>query len=245
MTSFVERLDNLLYPGIGKNWDDRLFRERILARCTRHVVVLDLGAGAGILPDMNFRGHVARICGIDLDPRVQSNPMLDEGKLADAGQIPYADATFDLVFADNVVEHLADPVGVFREVHRVLKPGGAFLFKTPNKTHYMPLIARLTPHRFHQLVNKLRGRAEADTFPTLYRANSVGDIRRVSARSGFEILSIDRIEGRPEYMRLTWITYLLGAAYERVVNLTSALAMLRILLIGTLVKPGQTNTESR
>lgn len=245
MTSLVERLDDLLYPGIGKNWDDKLFRERILAHCTKDAVVLDLGAGAGILSDMNFRGHVARICGIDLDPRVQSNPMLDEGKLADAGQIPYADATFDLVFADNVVEHLADPVGVFREVHRVLKPGGAFLFKTPNKTHYMPLIARLTPHRFHQLVNKLRGRAEADTFPTLYRANSVGDIRRVSTRSGFEILSIDRIEGRPEYMRLTWITYLLGAAYERVVNLTSALAMLRILLIGTLVKPGQTNTESR
>lgn len=245
MTSLVERLDRFLYPGIGKNWDDRIFRERILAQCTKEAVVLDLGAGAGILPDMNFRGHVARICGIDLDPRVRSNPMLDEGKVADAGQIPYADATFDLVFADNVVEHLADPIGVFREVHRVLKPGGAFLFKTPNRTHYMPLIARLTPHRFHQLVNKLRGRAEVDTFPTLYRANTAGDVRRVAARSGFDILSIDRIEGRPEYMRLTWITYLLGAAYERVVNSANALAVLRILLIGALVKPHDDKTESR
>lgn len=245
MTSVVERLDDFLYPGTGKNWDDRIFRERILARCTKDAVVLDLGAGAGILPDMNFRGHVARICGIDLDPRVQSNPMLDEGKLADAGQIPYADATFDLVFADNVVEHLADPVDVFREVHRVLKPGGVFLFKTPNKTHYMPLIARLTPHRFHQLVNKLRGRAEVDTFPTLYKANSVRDIRRVSTHSGLDIISLEHIEGRPEYMRLTWITYLLGVAYERIVNAANVLAVFRILLIGTLVKPPDENTESR
>ena len=245
MTSIVERLDRFLYPGIGKNWDDRIFRERILAQCNKDAVVLDLGAGAGILPDMNFRGQVARICGIDLDPRVQSNPMLDEGKLADAGQIPYADETFDLVIADNVVEHLADPVGVFHEVHRVLKPGGTFLFKTPNRTHYMPVIARLTPHRFHQAVNKLRGRAEVDTFPTLYRANTAGDVRWVAAQSGFDILSIDRIEGRPEYMRLSWITYLLGAAYERVVNSTNSLAMFRILLIGALIKPHADKMESR
>ncbi|MEI2780661.1 MAG: hypothetical protein V9H25_05130 [Candidatus Competibacter sp.] len=44
---------------------------------------------------------------------------------------------------------------VFREVARVLKRGGVFLFKTPNKTHYMPTIARLTPHRFHQFVNRI------------------------------------------------------------------------------------------
>tara|TARA_R110002110_G_scaffold9271_1_gene45836 strand:- start:482 stop:1201 length:720 start_codon:yes stop_codon:yes gene_type:complete len=237
VTYFVERLDRLLYPGFQNNWDDRIFRERILDRCTRSSVVLDLGAGAGILAEMNFRGRVSKICGIDLDARVETNAMLDEGLIADGGRIPYPDATFDLVFADNVVEHLADPVGVFREVGRVLKTGGIFLFKTPNKTHYMPMIARLTPYRFHQFVNSLRGRAEADTFPTLYRANTARKVREVAGRSGFDLFAIERIEGRPEYMRLNIITYLFGAAYERLVNSNRIFAMFRILIIAELGKP--------
>ena len=172
MITLVEKLDQTLYPGFARNWDDQLFRERILQRLTPEVVILDLGAGAGIIQQMNFRGLAARICGVDLDPRVVDNPMLDEGKVADAGGIPYPDQTFDLVFADNVLEHLPDPQAVFREIARVLKPGGVFLFKTPNKTHYMPTIARLTPHHFHQFVNRIRGRAEADTFPTRYEVLS-------------------------------------------------------------------------
>ncbi len=114
--------------------------------------MLDIGAGAGILPQMNFKGEVARICGVDLDPRVVDNPMLDEGRVADAGGIPYDDAVFDMAFADNVFEHLEQPLDVFREVARVLKPGGKLLFKTPNRRHYVPTFARLTPHSVHERV---------------------------------------------------------------------------------------------
>ena len=101
-----------------------------------------------------------------------SNPFLDEGRVSDAGGILYPDDSFDLVFSDNVLEHLAELQKVFIEVARALKPDGVFMFKTPNKWHYMPAIARVTPHWFHQFINYLRGRAEVDTFPTLYRANT-------------------------------------------------------------------------
>lgn len=237
MTSLVAWLDRTLYPGYLANWDDKLFRDRIKARISLGSVVLDVGAGAGIVTDMHFKGQVARICGIDLDPRVTENPMLDEGKLADAAAIPYPDGTFDVIFADNVMEHLQDPTAVFAELRRVLKPGGVLLFKTPNRSHYMPLIARLTPHRFHRFVNRLRGRAVADTFPTYYRANSVKAVARLARRTGLDVLDIARIEGRPEYLRLTFPTYLIGAAYERVVNATSLLSRFRILLIVELQKP--------
>lgn len=238
MTGIVGAIDRTLYPAHGRNWDDQLFRERILSRIDRDSVVLDLGAGAGIVREMNFKGFARRVCGVDLDPRVETNPMLDEGKVADAGRIPYPDGTFDLAFADNVMEHLADPAGALSEVWRVLKPGGAFLFKTPNKTHYMPTIARLTPHGFHRMVNRLRGRAAVDTFPTLYRANTLRAVRRLALATGFEVVGVDRIEGRPEYLRISWPTYLIGAAYERAVNSTRWLAMFRILLIAELRKPG-------
>lgn len=237
MTSLVPRIDLTCYPGFKRNWDDQLFRERILLHLRPDAAVLDLGAGAGIVEQMNFRGLAGSVCGVDLDPRVVDNPMLDEGRVANADGIPYEDGRFDVVFSDNVLEHLDEPLQVFREVERVLKPGGVFLFKTPNKWHYMPTIARLTPHGFHQYVNRLRGRAAVDTFPTRYRANCLGDVARLAAATGLLVERLDRIEGRPEYLRMTWPTYLIGLAYERLVNSAEIFAPLRILLIGCLRKP--------
>ena len=186
---------------------------------------------------MHFRGKVAKVCGIDLDPRVLENDKLDEGKIANASEIPYGDETFDIVFADNVMEHLEDPLTVFQEIYRVLKPGGKLLFKTPNRTHYMPLIARITPHKFHQFVNRIRGREAEDTFPTLYRANSERQIGHIAAVSGFDLERIDLIEGRPEYLRMSFATYPFGVLYERTVNASKALSRFRILLIAILYKP--------
>jgi SAM-dependent methyltransferase len=237
--SLIGWIDRTFYAGVENNWDDKLFRERILSRLTKNTVLLDVGAGAGIVEEMHFQGHVARICGIDLDPRVEQNDKLDEGKIANAAHIPYGPDTFDVVFADNVMEHLDNPVAVFTEIWRVLKPGGVLLFKTPNRSHYMPLIARLTPLSFHQFVNRLRGREAEDTFPTHYLANSDAQVRSVAELVGLEVTSVERFESRPEYLRLSFPTYLFGLIYERVVNSSSVLERWRILLIAELRKPVQ------
>jgi SAM-dependent methyltransferase len=236
MSKLTQWLDETFYPNDRGNWDDWHFRDRVIAHITPGRVVLDLGAGAGIVEQMDFRGLV------DLDPRVVDNPMLDEGRVANATGIPYGDAMFDVVFSDNVLEHLVDPLTVFREVARVLKPGGLFLFKTPNKWHYVPTIARWTPHSFHQFVNRRRGRAAEDTFPTLYRANTKADVARLADAAGLAVEAIERIEGRPEYLRTTAATYAVGLAYERLVNATPLLAPLRVLLIGALRRPAINQT---
>jgi SAM-dependent methyltransferase len=237
MSSLVERLDRSLYPDQGRNWDDALLRQSILRHLLPESVVLDLGAGAGIVEQMHFKGRAARVCGIDLDPRVVDNPNLDEGRVADADRIPYGDGEFDLVYADNLLEHLLHPLAVFREVGRVLKRGGLFLFKTPNRNHYMPIIARVTPHRFHRYVNRRRGRAEVDTFPTHYRANTAPELARLAAASGLVIERLGRVEGRPEYLRLAWPAYVVGALYERLVNSSEVFAAFRVVLLGELRKP--------
>ena len=239
MGHVTDWIDQSWYSEFAKNWDDLLFRERILTNIKPDSVALDLGAGAGIVAQMNFKGLAKKVCGVDLDPRVVENSMLDEGRVSDAGEIPYGDALFDVVFSDNVFEHLDEPLAVYKEVARVLKPGGVLLFKTPNKWHYMPTVARMTPHGFHQFVNRLRGRAEIDTFPTRYRTNTKGDIQRLAAAAGFTVERVERIEGRPEYLRMTWPTYLVGFLYERIVNSTNFLAPFRILLVGTLRKATQ------
>ena len=233
----VQTIDRRVYPQFDRNWDDLLFRKKLLTFVRPQSTVLDLGAGAGIVEAMNFRGLAARVCGVDLDPRVSGNPYLDEGLVADAGKIPYPDETFDLVFADNVMEHIDEPNQVFAEIARVLRPGGKLLFKTPNRTHYMPHIARITPHRFHQWVNRKRGRAETDTFPTRYKCNAPGDVRAIALRAGLSVDQIDLIEGRPEYLRMSVPTYVIGLGYERLVNATDLLARFRILMIAQLSKP--------
>lgn len=239
MGRLVRWLDARLYPDFQHRWDDWLFRQRILSHLGGgDLEVLDLGAGAGIVDAMDFRGHTRRICGIDPDPRVVDNPNLDEGRVGVGESIPYPDGSFDLVFADNVLEHLPDPAAVFAEVARVLRPGGVFLGKTPNKWHYVPLIARLTPHGFHRWVVRWRGRGGEDVFPTRYRANSPGDLRALAAGAGLEVVRIELIEGRPEYLRFSAPTYLLGWLYERVVNRVPGLAWLRVLLVVELRKPG-------
>jgi SAM-dependent methyltransferase len=189
--------------------------------------ILDLGAGAGIVAQMNFKGLVEKVCGIDPDRRVAENPYLDEGKAGVGEAIPYPDASFDVVFADNVLEHLVEPGVVFSEIYRTLKSGGVFLMKTPNKWHYMPTIARLTPHAFHRLYNRMRGRNSEDTFPTQYRCNSARAIIRAGKAAGFSVRKMKLIEGRPEYLRLTAPTYALGWLYERLVNSTESFSALR------------------
>ncbi|KDB05077.1 hypothetical protein U879_03520 [Defluviimonas sp. 20V17] len=199
--------------------------------------LLDLGAGAGIVEQMNFRGKCARVCGVDLDPRVMENPWLDDARVSDAGEIPYADESFDIVVADNVMEHLAAPEEVLNEAKRVLRPGGHLLFKTPNRNHYMPMIARSTPHWFHEYFNRTRGREAEDTFATLYRLNSRSQLRRLAAATGFEVAEIALLEDRPEYLRFSALTYFIGMVYQRAVTHVPGLSGLRILLIGHLRKP--------
>lgn len=186
---------------------------------------------------MDLRGVAGCVHGIDPDPRVLANPYLDEARIGSGEAIPYPAATFDLVFSNNVLEHLESPAKVFREVTRVLRPGGRFLAKTPNARHYVPVVARFTSHWFHETVNRVRGRAEADTFPTLYRVNTEERIRHYAGLAGLDVVAIRMIEGRPEYLRFHPLAYLAGAIYERMVNQFEGLAGMRVLLIAVLRKP--------
>lgn len=237
MSKLVNWLDKKLYPEYSDNWDDQLFRNLIVSYMRPEHSILDLGAGAGIVSQMNFKGLAEKVCGVDPDPRVENNPYLDEGRIGFGQDIPYPDATFDIVFADNVLEHIDSPDDVLREISRVLKPGGYFLGKTPNKYHYMPMIARITPHWFHQFVNKLRGREVVDTFPTRYRINEPKSVRNYASKNGFNVHDIQLIEGRPEYLRMSALSYLLGWLYERMVNSSKVFARFRILLVCVLEKP--------
>lgn len=245
MSKITRWMDRKLYPRHADDWDNTAFREAILINAASNHHVLDLGAGAGIVEQTRFPNEFARICGVDPDPRVLENPYLNDAKIGFGEAIAYDDESFDMVFCNNVLEHLENPEEVFTEVARVLKPGGCFLAKTPNRWHYMPMIASCTPHWFHEVVNRMRGRDDEDTFPTRYRANSPGALQRIAAQVGLEVEQVQLIEGRPEYLRMSAPTYLAGWLYERTVNLVPGLSRLRVVMVSVLRKPLEDRVEAR
>jgi SAM-dependent methyltransferase len=239
MTALTQWIDRKFYPAHKNNWDVWQLRSRIEARLRPEMEILDLGAGRGHLEMMNFRGRCRLVAGVDPDPVVLTNPQLDEAQLQEPPHypIPYPDERFDLVFCNSVIEHVTEPAFFFAEAYRVLRPGGILIAKTPNRRHYVATIARATPHGFHDFYNRLRGRKSQDTFPTLYACNTPKEIESAATAAGFQVLSLDVIEGRPEYLRLTAPTYLAGLMYERVVNGTDLLRPIRCVLLFELRKP--------
>ena len=223
MVALTRWLDATLYPDSGRNWDDELFRACILEHLESDDVVLDLGAGAGIVKQMNFKNVARRVCGVDLDPRVVDNPMLDEGRVCDASAIPYDAATFDLVFADNVLEHLAEPGGVFQRGRARSEAGRRLPLQDAEQValcaDHCPADAPLVP-RGRQSAGAAARRA------TYFRRSTaqipVRTWRHWRQRRILTVISINRIERRPEYLRFSAPTYLAGAAYERLVNMHTA-----------------------
>ena len=70
--------------------------------------------------------------------------------LAD-NRFPFADATFGVCVSNYVVEHVENTREHLSEISRVLAPGGAYIFRTPNLYHYVGLAAHFTPHRFRSV----------------------------------------------------------------------------------------------
>lgn len=176
--------------GIARDDTTTAFYSRINALIRPDYTVLDLGAGRGGQLEgvetyrkslATLRGKVARLHGCDVDDAVLSNPFLDEAVVFDPkGPLPYADGMFDLVYSDWVIEHLDDPARFVAELARILKHGGWFCARTPNKWGYIALGARLVPSRFEGRVLGMvqPGRQERDVFPKHYRMNTRGDVAR-------------------------------------------------------------------
>jgi SAM-dependent methyltransferase len=202
-------------------------------------IVLNLGAGPPTNdPVRCLKGEAARVIGADIDPCVLRNHELDDAVLVTVdGQLPFPDSNFDLVLSDFVFEHVAEPRRLLSEVRRVLKRGGSFFFRTPNRYHYVTAIALMTPHWFHSLVaNKARGMtADAhEPWKTFYLLNSRRAIEKEAHECGFEVIELRTYEAEPMYMQFSVPAFLLGVAYERMVNRWKALAAFRANIFGRL-----------
>jgi SAM-dependent methyltransferase len=170
--------------------------------------VLDLGCGDHHSL-ARFRTPAREVWGTDF----QIHPELAHAEwfrpLRADGTIPFPDATFNVVTAEMVLEHVAAPDRFLGEVARVLRPGGCFVGHSISGRHYVTWVRRLLglcPHAWTQhLVKRLYGRAHHDTFPTFYRLNTEAQLARAARRRGLEIIELRRYACPGYFMFSPWL----------------------------------------
>jgi 2-polyprenyl-6-hydroxyphenyl methylase / 3-demethylubiquinone-9 3-methyltransferase len=128
--------------------------------------VLDIGCGGGLLAE-EFARLGCRVTGIDpSEPSLRTareharQSGLEIAYCQGAGEdLPFPDASFDIVYCCDVLEHVSDLDRVMAETVRVLKPGGTYFYDTINRTPVSKFVmiklfqdwrwSRLMPPRLH------------------------------------------------------------------------------------------------
>ncbi len=143
------------------------------------VMALDVGAGAGYFTQY-FGERCQKVCALDACAP-HGLPPNAEYRAADLNECwPVADAWADVAIALEVVEHLENPRHFFREMKRVLKPGGFGFVSTPNN---LSLFSRLF------FLFKGQHRAFQDfSYPAHITPVLQADVRRILTENGLKLL---------------------------------------------------------
>jgi len=219
----------------------RVYHEAVEANVTSNSSILDIGCGYEA-PDLENLPQCHIKVGLDLETFRAIPGSTVRFVNGDCCALPFAREAFDLVTCRSVLEHVWDPFSLFDEISRVLRPEGAFVFLTPNRWDYVSLASSMIPNRFHpKLVQWMTGREEADTFPTLYRANGTKRLRALANHAGLKVDRMDWIREHPHYLKFSVPTYLAGIMIEQIVQ--RPIRASRPWILGKFRKPHHSGTN--
>ncbi len=148
----VDRNDPLrfyFWPVISKIYRRRI--ELCLAECTGGQRVLEVGLGSGVT-FLNLNDNYTEIHGLDLNVSVEDVTAVFKARQIETHlqngsvlSMPYEDDFFDTVLLISVLEHIKpfEQMQAFREIRRVLRPGGQAIYGVPIERGFMVLMFRL------------------------------------------------------------------------------------------------------
>jgi len=187
-----------------------------LARAGR---VLDIGAGEGYLARrvhdlITTRGYATELEACDLFPGNFRVPEVRCHAIDLHGGLPLADQSVDLAYSVEVLEHLEDQFLFFREVHRVLRPGGRFVLTTPNVLSLTSRVRTLVagfPELFGPL--PIHGYDPQHVGGHIHPV-SVYYISYMAEKAGFRVTSCstDRVKSGSAVLLVLWPLVRLGSA---------------------------------
>ncbi len=183
--------------------------------------VLEIGCGTGFfLLNLKLAGVIDRAHVTDLSPGMVRVAQRNArklgfevaGRVADAERIPYDDGTFDLVVGHAVLHHIPDVEQTFREVLRVLKPSGRFVF-AGEPTKWGDYVARRLSRATWWLTTHLappgwrRPREELDESSRAAALEAVVDLHTFvpSALEGMAVCAgAERVQTKCEELTAAW-----------------------------------------
>ena len=112
-----------------------------------------LEVGCGIGTDLvRFAKGGARVTGVDLAQTAidlarknfeLNGVTADELRVANGEELPFPDASFDVVYGHGVIQYTANAPQLIREMHRVLKPGGTAIFMVYNRVSWLNAMSKV------------------------------------------------------------------------------------------------------
>lgn len=171
---------------------------------SKQLRVLDVGCGRGIGRQVSLQHEVRQYCdeywGLEPDPGVEPEDGLFDNyqhALMETADIP--EQHFDVIYSSMVMEHVEDPDAFLRAVQRCLKPGGVYLFVTPNANSFVPWATKMSRYlRLDELILRLVRQPQAIDeyhYPVQFRFNTPQQIARYARPLGFLEAEFAYIEG--------------------------------------------------
>lgn len=184
--------------------------ERVVAE--RHSgggILLDVGCGTGNLG--RAIGHrFDRYVGADVVPYDGFPPDAEFHKIdLDSGRIDLSDGSVDVAAAVETIEHVENPRALFRELVRLVRPGGLVIVTTPNQLALLSKLSLVVKNEFPAFAER----------PGLYPAHLTAlleiDLTRMARESeltGIEIRYTD--DGRIPGTHRHWPKFLRGRSFS-------------------------------
>lgn len=214
----------------------RKYENKIASVLCETDTLLDAGCGRTAPALSKFIGKVKTLVGIDLEDNAEELLGIRYIK-GDIAHIDVQSKSVDIVISRSVLEHVLTPAYIFKEINRILKPSGSFIFLVPNLYDYVSILSILIPNKFHKyIVSKTEGRKMEDVFPTYYKANTYSSINKLSRNSGFEIIEFQWIGQYPSSLMFNPFLFLIGTIYEKIISEFDWLSFLRGWLLVHLKK---------
>lgn len=162
--------------------------------------VLEFGCGLGVYMQA-MRRYTPHVFGFDIEvERLQAARRAGVAETAAAvgERLPYADESFDVVFSNDVLEHVADDAACAREIVRVLRPGGRAVIYVPNRLYMFETHGVYWQGKYHfgniPFVNWLPDRLRNALAPHV-RAYRARELRALFEDSAARVVTLTQISG--------------------------------------------------